>query len=99
MGLFHWVARRLMGIMGRLYVWLDRRVAYTEEEVSNVLGVPIDEDLRVDSRYELCQRVEETFELDRETFWNLHSTQKIRFAVQQARNLKAKQKKRVLVAE
>ena len=88
-----------MGIMGRLYVWLDRRVAYTEEEVSNVLGVPIDEDLRVDSRYELCQRVEETFELDRETFWNLHSTQKIRFAVQQARNLKAKQKKRVLVAE
>ncbi len=88
-----------MGIMGNLYVWLDRRVAYTEEEVSNVLGVPIDEDLRVDSRYELCQRVEETFELDKETFWNLHSTQKIRFAVQQARNLKAKQKGRVLVAE
>ena len=99
MGLFHWIARRLMGIMGNLYVWLDRRVAYTEEEVSNVLGVPIDEDLRVDSRYELCQRVEETFELDKETFWNLHSTQKIRFAVQQARNLKAKQKGRVLVAE
>ena len=91
MGLFHWFARWLMSIMGNLYVWLDRRVAYTEEEVSNVLGVPIDEDLRVDSRYELCQRVEETFELEKESFWSLHSTQKIRFAVQQARNLKAKQ--------
>ena len=91
MGLFHWVARRLMSIMGSLYVWLDRRVAYTKEEVSSVLGIPIDEDLQVDSRYELCQRVEETFDLERESFWELHSTQKIRFAVQQARNLKAKQ--------
>lgn len=91
MGFFHWVARRLMGIMGSLYVWLDKRVAYTKEEVSSVLGIPIDEDLQVDSRYELCQRVEETFDLERESFWELHSTQKIRFAVQQARNLKAKQ--------
>ena len=80
-----------MSIMGNLYVWLDKRVAYTKDEVSSVLGVPIDEDLQVDSRYELCQRVEETFDLENEAFWGLHSTQKIRFAVQQARNLKAKQ--------
>ena len=80
-----------MSIMGSLYVWLDKRVAYTKEEVSSVLGIPIDEDLQVDSRYELCQRVEETFDLERESFWEPHSTQKIRFAVQQARNLKAKQ--------
>ena len=76
-----------MSTMGRLYVWLDRRVEYTEEEVSNVLGVSIDEDLQISSRYELCRRVEETFGLPKDTFWNLHSTQKIRFAVQQARNL------------
>ena len=78
-----------MSLMGRLYVWFDRRVEYTEEEVSNVLGIPIDEDLQISSRYELCSRVEETFSLPKEAFWNLHSTQKIRFAVQQARNLQS----------
>ena len=78
-----------MSLMGRLYVWFDRRVEYTEEEVSNVLGIPIDEDLQISSRYELCGRVEETFGLPKESFWNLHSTQKIRFAVQQARNLQS----------
>ena len=87
MGLFHWIARKLMSLMGRLYVWLDRRVEYTEEEVSNVLGVPIDEDLQISSRYELCSRVEDTFGIPREAFWNLHSPQKIRFSVQMARNL------------
>lgn len=77
--------------MGNLYVWLDKKIEYTDEETSAVLGLDIDDDLRVNSRYELCQRVEETFNLEKETFWYLASTQKIRFAVQQARNLKAKQ--------
>lgn len=76
-----------MSIMGNLYVWLDRKVAYTDEEVSNVLGVAIDDDLKVNSRYELCRTVEKTFRLEKDAFWNLHSTQKIRFAVQQARNM------------
>lgn len=74
--------------MGEVYVWLDRRVKYTEEEVKNVLGLPIDEDLQTSSRYDLCRRVEETFELEKDSFWSLQSTQKIRFATQQARNLK-----------
>jgi len=78
-----------MGIMGNVYVWLDKRVEYTKEEVSTVLGLPIDEDLQISSRYELCRRVEDTFGIPKESFWSLHSTQKIRFAVQQARNLKA----------
>jgi hypothetical protein len=77
-----------MGLMGEVYVWLDRRVKYTEEEVKNVLGLPIDEDLQTSSRYDLCRRVEETFELEKDSFWSLQSTQKIRFATQQARNLK-----------
>jgi hypothetical protein len=89
MSLFRWFARKLMSIMGNVYVWLDKRVEYTKEEVSNVLGIPIDDDLQVSSRYELCRRVEETFEVPKDSFWHLHSTQKIRFAVQQARNLKA----------
>ena len=77
-----------MSIMGNLYVWLDKRVEYTKEEVSNVLGIPIDEDLQTSSRYELCRRVEETFDVPKDSFWKLHSTQKIRFAVQMSRNLK-----------
>ena len=51
------------------------------------LGLKIDDDLRVNSRYELCQRIEETFGLEKETFWYLPSTQKIRFSVQKAREL------------
>ena len=70
MGLFRWVARKLMSIMGHAYVWLDRRVEYSQDEVESVLGLPIDGDLQTD------------------TFWSLHSTQKIRFATQQIREMK-----------
>ena len=85
--MFQWLARRLISLMGNIYVWLDKKIQYTDEETGTVLGLEIDDDLRVNSRYELCQRVEETFGLEKETFWHLLSTQKIRFAVQQARNL------------
>lgn len=88
MGLFHWLARKLMSIMGWVYVWLDRRVKYTDEEVSKVLGLAIDSDLQTSSRYELCRVVEKEFGLDPDTFWTLHSTQKIRFATQQIREMK-----------
>jgi hypothetical protein len=88
MGLFHWLARKLMYLMGNVYVWLDRRVKYTDEEVSKVLGLAIDSDLQTSSRYELCRVVEKEFGLDPDTFWTLHSTQKIRFATQQIREMK-----------
>ena len=78
--------------MGKVYVWLDKRVAYTEEEVSEVLGVKIDEDLQKCSRRELCRRVEHEFKLGEDEFWNLDSTQKIRFAVQSVRNMKGPSK-------
>ena len=85
--MFQWLARRLVALMGNIYVWLDRRIEYTDEETSIVLGLEIDDDLRVNSRYELCQRVEETFDLEKEAFWYLPSTQKIRLSVQKAREL------------
>lgn len=78
--------------MGKVYVWLDKRVAYTEEEVSEVLGLKIDEDLQKCSRYELCRRVEHEFKLEEGEFWNLDSTQKIRFAVQSVRDMKGPSK-------
>jgi len=77
-----------MSIMGNAYVWLDKRVSYTEDEVSTVLGLKIDDDLRTSSRYELCRIVEKEFKVAKDTFWNLHSTQKIRFAAQQIREMK-----------
>ncbi len=77
-----------MGVMGNLYVWLDKRVEYTNDEVSEVLGLKIDEDLQTSSRYELCRIVEQEFKVAKDTFWNLQSTQKIRFATQQIRELK-----------
>mgnify|MGYP003119373409 FL=1 len=77
-----------MYLMGNVYVWLDRRVQYTDEEVSNVLGLSIDPDLQTSSRYELCRLVEKEFKLEENSFWTLHSTQKIRFATQQIREMK-----------
>jgi len=77
-----------MSVMGNLYVWLDKRVKYTEEEVSIVLGLPIDKDLQVSSRYELCRTVEKEFDIPKDSFWSLHSTQKIRFATQQIREMR-----------
>ena len=81
-----------MSVMGNLYVWLDKRVKYTDDEVSEVLGLAIDPDLQTSSRYELCRRVENEFKLDKEAFWTLQSTQKIRFAVQSVRNMKGPSK-------
>jgi len=75
-------------VMGYAYVWLDKRVKYSDEEVSEVLGLKIDEDLQTSSRYELCRIVEKEFKVPKDTFWYLHSTQKIRFATQQIRELK-----------
>ena len=88
MGLFRWFARKLMSIMGYAYVWLDRRVEYSKEEVKEVLGLLIDEDLQTSSRYELCQLIEKEFKVPKDSFWSLQSTQKIRFAAQQIREMK-----------
>jgi hypothetical protein len=77
-----------MSLMGYAYVWLDKRVEYSKEEVREVLGLSIDEDLQTSSRYELCQLIEKEFKVPKDSFWSLHSTQKIRFAAQQIREMK-----------
>ena len=82
MVLLRWFARKLMRVMGHAYVWLDKRVSYSDEEVREVLGLKIDKDLQTSSRYELCQLIEKEFKVDKDSFWHLHSTQKIRFAAE-----------------
>lgn len=70
--------------MGSAYVWLDKKIVH---ETGPVLGLAIDDDFDSMSRYELCCHVEDKFGLDRNAFWELQSTQKIRFCCQTARNI------------
>ena len=70
--------------MGNLYVWLDKKVDHPE---GAILGIDIDDDLAKMTRYELCCHIEDKFELERDSFWLLQSTQKIRWCCQIARNI------------
>ena len=70
--------------MGKVYVFLDKFLVH---ETSPILGIVIDYDLRDKSRKELCNHIEDKFKWERDSFWNLESTQKIRLSCQVARNL------------
>ena len=70
--------------MGRVYVWLDKGLKH---DTSPILGLVIDYDLRDKSRKELCNHIEDKFRWERDSFWNLESTQKIRICCQVARNI------------
>lgn len=77
--MIQWMIRRLIGIMGRAYVFLDR---FLKHEVTPILGVEIDEYLQGMTRRELCRHIERGLSLERDAFWNLESTQKIRYCCQ-----------------
>ena len=70
--------------MGNTYVWLDKGLTH---ETGSILGQEIDEDFRNMSRRELCNHVEMKFGWEKDSFWYLESTQKIRLCCQTARNL------------
>ena len=76
--------------MGNTYVWLDKKLDHPE---GPVLGLKIDDDFAAMSRYELCCHIEDKFGLERDSFWKLESTQKIRFCSQTARNILTPKKK------
>ena len=76
--------------MGNAYVWLDKGLTH---ETSPILDVRIDEDFRNMSRYELCSHIEKKFEWEKDSFWNLESTQKIRLCCQAARDMERKHEK------
>ena len=81
--MIQWMLRRTIGIMGRVYVFLD---SFLKNEGGPILGIDIDTDFENMSRKELCQYVEDKFKWQHGDFWNLHSTQKIRVCCQIARN-------------
>ena len=77
--MIQWMIKRLIGIMGRAYVFLD---SFLKHEEGPVLGVEIDEYFQGMSRRELCRYIEKGFGLEKDSFWNLESTQKIRYGCQ-----------------
>ena len=77
-----WIIRKMIGLMGGVYVFLDKFLTHDTREV---LGVPIDEDFQKMSRKQLCRYIEVKLGWEDNDFWNLESTQKIRLCCQVAR--------------
>lgn len=65
--------------MGRVYVLLDK---FLEHETSPILEICIDDDFQNMSRRELCAHIENKFGWEKDSFWELESTQKIRLCCQ-----------------
>lgn len=70
--------------MGNTYVWLDKKLVHPK---GDILNVSIDDDLQNMGRRELCNHVENKFDWDKDSFWFLESTQKIRLCCQVSRNI------------
>ncbi len=70
--------------MGSTYVWLDKKLVHPK---GDILDVSIDGDLQNMGRRELCNHVENKFDWDKDSFWFLESTQKIRLCCQVSRNI------------
>jgi len=79
-----WLRRKIISIMGSTYVWLDKGLKHDTEKI---LGEFIDNDLREKSRQELCNHIENKFGWEKDSFWELESTQKIRLCCQKARQM------------
>lgn len=84
MKLRHKIISKAIDIMGHIYVYLDAKMPPL---TGPILGLEIDGDFEAMTRRELCNHIEEKFQLEKDTFWFLQSTQKIRYCCQKARQL------------
>tara|TARA_R110002020_G_scaffold408130_1_gene618049 strand:- start:1607 stop:1900 length:294 start_codon:yes stop_codon:yes gene_type:complete len=82
-----WLRKKIISVMGNVYVWLDKGLKH---ETGTILGEFIDADLEAKSRRELCNHIEDKFGWERDSFWKLESTQKIRLCCQKARQMQYK---------
>jgi len=74
--MIQWILKKLMHSMGVIYVILD---SFTKHEnTDEILGIKIDDEFQTMSRRELCSYIELKFGIPQNSFWSLHSTQKIR---------------------
>jgi hypothetical protein len=81
--MMQWLRRKIIRVMGHVYVWLDKGLKH---DTAQILGVNIDKDLQEKSRKDLCNHIEDKFCWNRDNFWELESTQKIRLCCQVARD-------------
>mgnify|MGYP005833538645 CR=1 FL=1 len=88
---WQFVIKWALWIVGTLYFFIEKLRDYPNEERDNILGLPIDEDLREMSRYNLCTYMDSGF--PKAGFWDLNSTTKIRLGAQLMRNLLFKKPK------
>tara|TARA_R100000329_G_scaffold26005_1_gene24461 strand:+ start:909 stop:1205 length:297 start_codon:yes stop_codon:yes gene_type:complete len=85
--MIQWVLKKLLYVMGVMYVVIDTFVKYPTDEI---VGIKIDESLQHLNRRQLCRQMEITYGLDEDVFWNLPSTSKIRLGCQITRNMQKK---------
>ena len=74
---------KLLNVLGIIYVMVEQFVEYPDD--SNILGIPIDEDLQRMSRKNLCRYMDVV--LPQKGFFDIQSTTKIRLGCQLLRNL------------
>ena len=79
---------KLLNVIGIIYVMVERFVEYPDD--SNILGIPIDEDLQRMSRKNLCRYMDVV--LPQKGFFDIQSTTKIRLGCQLLRNLTERKK-------
>ena len=80
----------LLFAVGTFYIFIEKFRNYPNEERTNILGLPIDDDFQKMTRYELCSFMDSG--MPRRGFWDLNSTTKIRLGAQMLRNLVDNQK-------
>tara|TARA_R110000751_G_scaffold16681_5_gene52535 strand:+ start:320 stop:610 length:291 start_codon:yes stop_codon:yes gene_type:complete len=83
--IWQWFVKWALWTVGTFYILIEKLRDYPNEERDNILGLHIDEDLRDQTRFELCTYMDSGF--PRNGFWDLNSTTKIRLGAQLMRNL------------
>ncbi len=79
---------KLLNVIGIIYVMVEQFVNYPDD--SNILGIPIDDDLQRMSRKNLCRYMDVV--LPQKGFFDIQSTTKIRLGCQLLRNLTERKK-------
>jgi hypothetical protein len=85
--MIQWLLKKILNFMGFIYVIIDNFVKYPTDEI---VGVKIDTSLQDLNRWQLCREMEMTYGLDKNVFWDLPSTSKIRLGCQITRNMQKK---------
>ena len=74
----------ILNVFGTIYVLIEQFVEYPDD--SNILGMPIDDDLQNMSRQKLCRYMDAV--LPQKGFFDIQSTSKIRLGCQLLREYK-----------